>query len=68
MKDVYGEDIIYLDVMKAPITKVQNKFRYQILMRVKLAVADKVENDAFEIVDTLSKNSVFFEINPTNMS
>ncbi len=68
LKEIYESEFLYLDVMKAPIKRMQNKFRYQILMRIKLNHADEIENKAFEIVDKLSKNSVFFEINPTNMS
>ena len=68
IKEKYSDEFLYLDVMKSPIKRMQNKYRYQILMRLKLSKADEIENKAFEIVDRLSKNSVFFEINPTNMS
>lgn len=68
LKEEYSSEFLYLDVMKAPIKRMQNKYRYQILMRLKLSKADEIESKAFEIVDKLSKNSVFFEINPSNMS
>lgn len=68
LKDVFPDEILYLDVMKSPIAKMQNKYRFQILMRIKLDKANQIENQAFEIVDKLCKNSVFFEINPSNMS
>lgn len=68
IKEEYADEFLYFDVMKSPIKRMQNKFRYQILMRLKLSKADEIENKAFEIVDKLSKNSVFFEINPSNMS
>lgn len=68
LKEEYKDEFLYLDVMKSPIKRMQNKYRYQILMRLKLSKADEIENKAFEIVDNLSKNSVFFEINPSNMS
>lgn len=68
LKEVYGDDIIYLDAMKSPIKRIQNKYRYQIMMRLKLEKADEIENEVFKIVDNASKTSVFFEINPQNLS
>lgn len=68
LKAKYGADIIYMDAMKSPIQRVQGKYRYQIMMRLNLPNADAIENDAFEIVDKASKTSVFFEINPQNLS
>lgn len=64
----YLEDIIYLDAMKAPIKRIQDKYRYQIMMRLKLEKADEIENKVFEIVDKNAKEGAFFEINPQNLS
>ncbi len=64
----YGDEIIYLDAMKSPIKRIQDKYRYQIMMRMKLAKADEIENRIFRIVDRASKTSVFFEVNPQNLS
>ena len=68
LKEKYGREIIYLDAMKSPIQRVQGKYRYQIMMRLNLDHADEIENEAFEIVDKATKQSVFFEINPQNLS
>ena len=68
IKEEFGEDFVYLDVMKAPLNKIKNKFRYQIMMRVKLAKADEIEKRVFESIDEKCKCSVFFEINPNNLS
>ena len=68
LKDEFGEKIIYFDAMKSPIKRMQNKYRYQILLRTKLEKADEIENRVFDIVDKNSKNSVFIEINPQNMT
>ena len=68
LKSEYGDEIIYLDAMKSPIKRIQDKFRYQIMMRMKLSKADEIEKKAFEIVDRASKTSVFFEVNPQNLS
>ncbi len=68
LKGEYGDEIIYLDAMKSPIKRIQDKYRYQIMMRMKLKYADEIEKRAFEIVDKASKTSVFFEVNPQNLS
>ncbi len=68
LKNIYGDNIIYLDAMKSPIKRIQDKYRYQIMMRLKLEKADEIEEKVFNIVDSISKTSVFFEINPQNLS
>ena len=68
LKDKYGNKIIYLDAMKSPIQRLQDKYRYQILMRLENDYADEIENEVFNIVNKTSKVSVFFETNPQNLS
>ena len=68
LKEEYGDQIIYLDAMKSPIKRLQDKYRYQIMMRLKLEKADEIENRCFDIVNSASKTSVFFEVNPQNLS
>lgn len=68
IKEKYKDDFVYLDVMKAPLNKIKGKYRYQIMMRFKLDKADEIEKQVFETVDPKCKSSVFFEINPNNLS
>lgn len=68
LKNEYGSEIIYLDAMKSPIKRIQDKYRYQIMLRMKLKFADEIERRVFEIVDRAGKTSVFFEVNPQNLS
>jgi len=68
IKEKYEKEFVYLDVMKAPLNKIKNKFRYQIMMRIKLDKADEIERLVFKSVDKNVKSSVFFEINPNNLS
>jgi len=68
LKNDNKDDIIYLDAMKSPIKRIQDKYRYQIMSRLNLTNADEIERKMFEIVDKTTKNSVFFEINPTNLN
>lgn len=68
LKSEYCDEIIYLDAMKSPIKRIQDKYRYQIMLRMKLEKADEIEKKVFDIVDSASKTSVFFEVNPQNLS
>lgn len=68
LKDKYGQGIIYLDAMKSPIQRLQDKYRYQILMRLENDKADEIENEVYNIVSKVSKASVFIEVNPQNLS
>ena len=68
VKEKFKDDFIYLDVMKSPLNRIKTKYRYQILMRFKLAHAEEIEKELFACVDKKAKSSVFFEINPQNLS
>ena len=61
---------VYLDVMKSPIGKIKNKFRYQILARIKNDVSDEIIQKMYEICDAHEdKNvSVFVELDPQSLS
>lgn len=68
IKERYAQDFVYLDVMKAPLNRIKNKYRYQIMMRFKLDKADEIEKEIFDTIDSKAKSSVFFETNPNNLS
>lgn len=70
LRDIYLDDFVYLDAMKSPITKIKNKIRYQILMRIKHEHEDEIIQKLYEICDkhTNAKVSMFVEINPQNLS
>ncbi|MBQ7452928.1 MAG: primosomal protein N' [Clostridia bacterium] len=64
------ENFVYLGVMKSPIGRIQNKFRYQILMRVKPNGEKAIKKFLFETLDKNKSQNVisFIEINPQNLS
>ena len=68
LREKYGNDIIYMDAMKSPVKRIQNKYRYQVIVRCKLDNADKIEKEIFEATKGALKSSVFFEVNPQSMS
>lgn len=64
-------EFIYVGAMKSPITRIQKKYRYQIVMRLNLTQnTDKITEDIYAIMDKARESgvSVFAELNPANMS
>ena len=61
------ENFVFLEAMKAPVTKVKGKHRYQIVMRV---LDKNILDNIYLIVESLYNNNVqiFVEINPNNFS
>lgn len=66
----HKQEFYVMQAMKAPITKIQNKYRYQILMRFKLDNQKEIMSTMFDIIDKtkMANVSVFAEINPQNLS
>lgn len=67
--DAEREVFRFFGCMKAPLKKLQNKFRYQILMRL-LPGHDDIVNRVFEETDKFNNGAVsaYMEINPNNLS
>lgn len=63
-------DIIYLGVMKSPIGKIQNKFRYQILIRATNKGEFSLRKYIYSVLDQNKSADClcFVEINPQNLS
>ena len=66
----FQKDFIYLGVMKSPIGRIQNKYRIQILIRLKPDNEDVITKKLFEITEMNKQTGVsaFIEINPQNLS
>jgi len=64
------DSIVFLTKMKSPIKRIEKKFRYQILMRVKGDIKYEVLQKIFAISDEkIYKDvSVFVEKNPQNLT
>lgn len=70
VKALYSDDFVYIQAMKAPITRIQNKFRYQIIMRIKRGNELLITSKIYGILEKTKMRGVstFVEINPQNMS
>lgn len=68
VREKYFDDIIYMDAMKSPIKRIKNSYRYQVIIRLKLNNCKQIEDEIFACTQDGLKSSVFFEVNPENMS
>ncbi len=66
----YLQDFIYLDAMKSPISRIKQKFRYQILMRIKQENVENITQMVYNACDNARRREVlcFVEINPQSIS
>ncbi|MBQ7602800.1 MAG: primosomal protein N', partial [Clostridia bacterium] len=66
----YANEFLYCEAMKSPLSKIQKKYRYQILMRFKLTQEQQIIDKIYEILDGIKMQGIqsFIEINPSNMS
>ncbi|MDR2047635.1 MAG: primosomal protein N' [Clostridiales bacterium] len=65
-----GGAFVYIGAMRSPVSKIQNKYRYQILMRVKNdGNAERIINGVYGIADAGQGKglTVFTEINPQSL-
>ncbi len=70
LKDEYKSDFVYMQAMKCPKGRIQNKYRYQILTRYYAKNDKDITTKIYEICDKVKKNkvSIFVENNPQNLS
>lgn len=66
----YENKIYFLSAMASPIKRLQNKHRYQILMRYDIVIHNEIIQKIYGVVDDGEKKnvSIFVEINPQNLS
>lgn len=64
------EQFLFCKAMSSPVSRIETKYRFQILLRFKLDTEPKITNFLYDVVnnDKHTKCTVFIEINPSNMS
>ncbi|MDR1917642.1 MAG: primosomal protein N' [Christensenellaceae bacterium] len=72
IRELPNENFIFLGAMKCPHGRLKNKFRYQILVRIKTDGADEIINHIDDCIKKITpsarKVQIFMEINPGNLS
>lgn len=63
------DDFLFYNKMKSPIKRLKNKYRYQVLMRIKEG-KDSVLDEIYECALPFKTNKtlVYIEVNPSNLS
>ncbi|MDE5654895.1 MAG: primosomal protein N' [Clostridia bacterium] len=63
-------DFLYIQAMKAPLGRIQNKFRYQIIARIKRENESKIIAKFYDVIENNQSRgvTVFAELNPQNMA
>ena len=66
----YEDDFVYFDAMKSPLGRIKNKFRYQVLIRIKKQNSRTIIDKIYDSCDECSnaKVSMFVEINPSSLA
>ncbi|MBE5743944.1 MAG: primosomal protein N' [Clostridiales bacterium] len=69
VQENYHSSFIYFDRMKSPVKRIKNKFRYQILCRIKDDYA-RIEDEFYSIANGLTSKKVlcYVEVNPSTMN
>ena len=69
IKQNFNNDFVYLGAMKSPVKRIEKKFRYQILIRLKPQNYSTIISKIFDASKVNAKNvTVFVEQNPQNLS
>ena len=69
-KNENPKEFVYLNVMKSPVKRIEKKFRYQILMRLRPDDYSQIMQKIFALTNANKKQDVFVfvEQNPQNLS
>lgn len=69
LREESPDDFIFLNKMKSPIKRMQNKYRYQILMRISIN-KDKIKNKIYQLALELKTKDVlvYVEENPNSLT
>ena len=69
IKEKFADDFIFFNKMKSPIKRMQNKFRYQVLMRISFG-KDKIKDLIYKTAIACSDKdvAVYVEENPNNLT
>ncbi|MEG1527820.1 MAG: primosomal protein N' [Clostridia bacterium] len=69
IKESYPNDFLFLQRMRCPLQRIENKHRYQILIKLSADSADQILQQIYQATDIQDKEvSVFCERNPQNLS
>ena len=70
IKKQHPLDFLYCEAMKSPVGRIEKKFRYQVLVRIKLEHQEQIVEQLYKIMDNINTSGIqtFIEVNPSNLS
>lgn len=70
IKKQHPLDFLYCEAMKSPVGRIEKKFRYQVLVRIKLEHQEQIVEQLYKIMDSINTSGIqtFIEVNPSNLS
>ena len=70
LKEEFGENIVFLNAMASPFTRLKNKYRFQVLMRFTKQIKDDIMKKIYQTVNIHQdgKCQIFVEINPSSLA
>ena len=70
IRQEFEDRFIYLQAMKSPVNRMQNKYRYQVLLRIKKKNDQEIINKIYQVVNKYNKEKncwIFVENNPQSL-
>ena len=70
IKDKFFSEFIFCKAVACPVKRIQTKYRYEVIIRVKNEKYDDIIQEIYKSVDSVKRKSVitFVETNPQNLS
>lgn len=70
LKMEYRDEIYFLQAMQSPLSKLKNKYRYQIVVRYNITKSEEILSKIYSTIDQVDNgtNSIFVELNPSSLS
>ena len=67
---MHRNQFLYCEAMSSPVSRIEKKYRFQILCRYLLDTEPEITDFIYDTVnqDKHTKSLVFVEVNPSNMS
>jgi len=70
LKMEYRDEIYFLQAMQSPLSKLKNKYRYQIVVRYNITKSEEILSKIYSTIDQVDNgtSSIFVELNPSSLS
>ena len=70
IKNQFEDRFVYLQAMKSPVNRIESKYRYQVLLRIKRKNDQEIIDEIYKVVNKYNKEKgcwIFVENNPQSL-